>query len=125
MLVLLSNREDVIILELLKSLKLFIEVTLELEDDLFKEFNLTALSLVTIKIVRLIENLENVVALKSSLDVVDAALGLNDFPVNLLHAFDVTVLTLLCQGCKSCLLIGVSLASLGAQLTLRDCKDRL
>lgn len=125
LLVFLANSKNVIILVLLQLGELFVEVTLQLEHNLFQEFDLGTLSLVTEKIVRLVEQIEDVRVLKSRLDVINAALSLNNLPMDLLHTLDVSLLALGCESGESCLLIWVSLSGLSAQLALRDCQDGL
>ena len=111
----------------LELLELLVEVTLELENDLLEELDLCAFAAVTVELIGLIEVLEygSVGVLKHLLDFLDVALGLNDAPVDLLHALDVTLLALLGESGKTGLLIGVSFACLGAKFALGNGQDGL
>lgn len=125
LLLLYANLVDVVVFVLLESHKLLVEVPFELEDNFLEELNLAALSLVAVQVVGLVEHLEDVLALKRGFEVIDRSLSLDDFPVNLLHALDVTRLALVGESRKSGLLIWVPLARLRSKLTLGDGEDGL
>lgn len=125
LLIFLSDSEELITLLLLKLLELTVEVALQLEDDLLKELDLGALSGVSVQLIGLVKELESRGTIKGSLDVINAALGLNNAPVDLLHTLNVARTTLLGEGSKASFFIRVTLARLCSELTLGDRKDRL
>mmetsp|Transcript_16750 Transcript_16750/g.22584 ORF Transcript_16750/g.22584 Transcript_16750/m.22584 type:complete len:538 (-) Transcript_16750:1092-2705(-) len=124
-LILLTDGELLSLLVLFKLLELAVEVAFELENDLLEELDLGALAVVTVELIGLIDELENVVGLQGGLHVINAALRLHDAPVDLLHALDITLLALLGESGETSLLIRVSLARLRAQFALRDRQDWL
>jgi len=115
----------VIVFVLLELLEFFVEVTLQLKDYFFDKFNLSALSLVPEKIMRFIKHLIDILAIQSSLQVINRSFCLDYSPVNFFHSFNITTLAFVCERSKSCLFIWVSLTGLIAKLTLSNGKDRL
>ena len=82
------------VLLLLKCFEFFIEVSLELKHDLMEQFNLNSLPLDCVQFEGLIEDVEEIGTFDGNLQVLELAPGLDNLPVELLHAFDVPGLKL-------------------------------
>ena len=123
--ILFLNGEQLIALVLLKLFKLTVKVSLQLENDLLKELDLGTFARVFVEFVGLVYEFEGTVTFKGSFDVIDASLRLHDTPVDLFHAFDVTLLALFGKCSQASFFIGIALACLCAQFALRDRENRL
>lgn len=123
--ILLFNQEKLFMLQILELLELNIVVFLEFKDNLFKKDNLGSLTLVSVKLKWLIEEIIDVWTLYGSLDLINSSLSLDDLEVDLLHIFDFSLLFIGSSSCKSCFLVCISLSCLVTKFTLCDCQDWL
>mmetsp|Transcript_23105 Transcript_23105/g.35789 ORF Transcript_23105/g.35789 Transcript_23105/m.35789 type:complete len:223 (+) Transcript_23105:1909-2577(+) len=138
-LVLLLDREKLVLLELLELCEFFVEVILQLEDNGLQQFNLTSLPDVSVNLEGLVDDVHDVedlqfisilltafTTLVESVDAVNNLLELLklevDFPVHLFHAADLSLLQLI-LGHHTLVVVHILLLGLGTKLTLRNLQD--
>jgi len=121
-LILFLDVEKLIFFVVFKSLEFFVEVFLQLEDNGLDQLNLISLSHISVKLEWLVEQLKDIGIIDSVFELFEWVLLETDFPMHLLHTFDLKLLDLV-FGCQSCLLIGVLLLGLATKFTLGDLKN--
>lgn len=118
LLVFLRNCENLVTFQLLKLGKLFVEIALQLKNDLLNQLNLDSLSSIVVQFEWFVEQIVDVWTFDGQFQVVNTSARLYDPPMDLFHALDVPLARLVLQGGQASLLIRVSLASFSAQFAL-------
>ena len=99
LLVFFFNGVELLLLERFQCVELFVVVSLEFENYLSNQFNLGALALISVKFKGIIKQVVDVWRLESFLYVFEFALEVDDFPMDLLHAFYIVLSEILFGVC--------------------------
>lgn len=115
LLVFLFNGVELLLLERFQCVELFVVVSLEFENNLSNQFNLCSLALICVKFKGIIKQVVDVWRLESFLYVFKFALEVDDFPMNLLHAYYIVLSEILFGVCVP---VVVLLSYFGAKSSL-------
>jgi len=99
LLVFLFNGVELLLLKRFQCVELFVVVSLEFENNLSNQFNLGALALISVKFKGIIKQVVDVWRLESFLYVFEFTLEVDDFPMDLLHAFYIVLSEILFGVC--------------------------